>query len=62
MDNLVLCPCGHALDRHADRGCTGVREMECNCSRTAFEALDAAVESARVYYPRRYDQPWPSEP
>lgn len=47
MDNLVFCTCGHALDRHASRGCVGDRETACSCLRTSYEALDAAVEAAR---------------
>jgi hypothetical protein len=48
MKYLVLCTCGHALDRHDQRGCAGEIRTPCACRRDARQALEAAVEQARV--------------
>jgi len=48
MKYLVLCMCGHALDRHDQRGCGGEVRMACACRRDGSQALEAAVEQARV--------------
>ncbi|HTW82436.1 MAG TPA: hypothetical protein VMD91_00020 [Candidatus Sulfotelmatobacter sp.] len=47
MDNLVLCPCGHALARHDFDGCAGDRLRRCSCPRDRHTALESAVELAR---------------
>jgi hypothetical protein len=47
MDNLVLCPCGHALSRHDFEGCAGDRLRSCPCSYDRHEALESAVDLAR---------------
>jgi hypothetical protein len=47
MDNLVLCPCGHALTRHDAGGCAGDQVRRCGCPRDRRTALESAVESAR---------------
>ncbi|MEO7039085.1 MAG: hypothetical protein ABI186_03545 [Candidatus Elarobacter sp.] len=51
MDNLVRCPCGHTLERHADLGCNGERGVPCPCTRSSFGALDAAVAQERADAP-----------
>jgi hypothetical protein len=48
MKYLVLCSCGHALDRHDQRGCAGEKRLPCACPRDAGEALDAAIDQARI--------------
>ncbi len=48
MENLVLCPCGHALAEHDYAGCTGDRARPCGCSRDRYAALEAAVDSVRT--------------
>jgi hypothetical protein len=47
MDDLVLCPCGHALSRHDLGGCAGDRLRRCDCERDRREALESAVDDAR---------------
>ena len=47
MKSLVLCPCGHALTRHAEAGCTGEKVHACACALNADEALEAAILDAR---------------
>jgi hypothetical protein len=46
MKYLVICPCGHALDRHDASGCTG-DGRPCACRKDVELALDAAVTDAR---------------
>lgn len=48
MDNLVLCPCGHALTLHDYAGCAGDRLRRCSCERDRHHALEAAVDSVRT--------------
>ena len=48
MKYLVLCTCGHPLDRHDQRGCAGEVRTLCACRRDGGQALEAAVEQARV--------------
>jgi hypothetical protein len=47
MDNLVLCPCGHALTRHDVGGCAGDQLRRCGCPRDRHAALESAVDCAR---------------
>lgn len=47
MDNLVLCPCGHALSNHEYTGCAGDRVRRCECDLDRHASLEAAVDSAR---------------
>ena len=47
MDYLVDCQCTHDLTRHDETGCRG-DAGRCSCKRTKLEALDAAIELARV--------------
>ncbi len=48
MKYLVLCMCGHPLDRHDGRGCVGETRTRCGCRRDGGQALEAAIEQARV--------------
>ncbi len=48
MDNLVLCPCGHALSQHDHPGCSGDRSGSCECTRDRYLALEAAVDSVKT--------------
>jgi hypothetical protein len=48
MKYLVLCSCSHPLDRHDGRGCAGETRTPCGCRRDAGQALEAAIEQARV--------------
>jgi hypothetical protein len=48
MDNLVLCPCGHALSNHDYAGCSGDRARGCACARDRYGALEAAVDSVKT--------------
>lgn len=48
MENLVLCPCGHALTSHEYTGCSGDRSRSCTCERDRHAALEAAVDHART--------------
>ena len=47
MDYLVDCQCAHDLTRHDESGCHG-NGLPCGCNRTKLEALDAAIEQARI--------------
>jgi hypothetical protein len=47
MDYLIDCECGHDLTRHDDSGCVG-SDRKCHCGRTKLQALDAAIDVARV--------------
>lgn len=48
MTYLVLCPCGHTVERHDERaGCGGDR-FPCGCRRPPWEALDAAIDDVRT--------------
>ncbi|MEA2689603.1 MAG: hypothetical protein QOJ39_3762 [Candidatus Eremiobacteraeota bacterium] len=47
MDYLVDCRCTHDLTRHDDSGCHGSGEP-CGCARTKLEALDSAIDQARL--------------
>ena len=53
VDDLVLCPCGHAMTAHDGGGCRGDRMRACRCERDRYGALDAAVDEAR-------SRPWVS--
>ncbi len=48
MDNLVLCPCGHALSQHDYAGCSGDRFGKCTCAMDRYLALEAAVDSVKT--------------
>lgn len=48
MQRLVLCACGHDLGAHAARGCGGDRDRSCTCRCNEDEALEAAIERARI--------------
>jgi hypothetical protein len=48
MENLVLCPCGHALSSHEYAGCVGNRSRPCPCRRDRYAALEAAVDSVKT--------------
>ena len=47
MDYLIDCLCGHDLTRHDESGCSG-NGPTCPCVRTKFDALDSAIEQARI--------------
>ena len=47
MKYLVLCTCGHGLDRHGPEGCGGDGRMLCPCRNDQERALDSAVDHAR---------------
>jgi hypothetical protein len=53
MDDLVLCPCGHAMGSHDGGGCSGDRLRPCRCARDRYGALAAAIDEARA-------RPWVS--
>ena len=46
MDYLIDCLCGHDLTRHDESGCSG--NSSCTCVRTKLDALDSAIEQARI--------------
>ena len=46
MKYLVMCPCGHALDRHGEYGCGGDGLNCCVCALGPERALDAAITEA----------------
>jgi hypothetical protein len=48
MKYLVICPCGHTLDRHDESGCAGDDRFGCSCRCDQRAALDAAIAQARV--------------
>ena len=48
MENLVLCPCGHALAQHDYAGCSGDRFGKCGCTKDRYLALEAAVDSVKT--------------
>jgi len=51
MKNLVHCPCGHALDRHAAEGCLSVAgDPACRCKRNEYAALEDAVHAVRTTF------------
>jgi hypothetical protein len=47
MDYLIDCVCGHDLTRHDESGCLG-NHSSCTCVRTKLDALDSAIEAARI--------------
>jgi hypothetical protein len=47
MDYLIDCVCGHDLTRHTESGCRG-NNSPCPCGRTKLDALDGAIEAARI--------------
>lgn len=47
MDYLIDCVCGHDLTRHDESGCRG-HDSSCACGRTKLDALDSAVQEARI--------------
>ena len=47
MDYLINCVCGHDLTRHDGSGCLG-NDSHCPCVRTKLDALDSAIDLARV--------------
>jgi hypothetical protein len=49
MNHLVLCPCSHPLDRHGEAGCGGDLRSACYCPLPLHEALNAAIERARIH-------------
>ncbi len=48
MKYLVLCTCGHSLANHDVQGCRGEVRALCECRRDGGQALEAAIEQARV--------------
>lgn len=48
MKYLVICPCGHSMDRHEQDGCGG-DGWPCECVHTQEGALDAATRQARLH-------------
>ena len=48
MDYLIDCVCGHDLTRHDESGCLGNDSSSCTCVRTKLDALDSAIERARI--------------
>ena len=47
MDYLIDCVCGHDLTRHGQAGCSG-NNSSCTCVRTRLDALDGAIDQARI--------------
>jgi len=47
VDYLIDCVCGHDLTRHDGSGCSG-NNSSCTCVKTKLDALDCAIEQARV--------------
>jgi hypothetical protein len=47
MDYLIDCVCGHDLTRHSASGCSG-NDSSCTCVRTKLDALDSAIDRARI--------------
>ncbi len=47
INRLVVCACGHPMDRHGPLGCTGDTRTRCECVRDEVRALDAAIDAAR---------------
>jgi hypothetical protein len=47
MEYLIDCTCGHDLTRHDESGCRA-NDSSCICERTKLEALDSAIDQARV--------------
>ena len=47
MDYLIDCLCGHDLTRHNESGCSG-NGSSCTCERTKLDALDSAIDQARI--------------
>ena len=60
MDYLVDCQCNHDLTLHDGSRCRG-DNGRCICTRTKLEALDAAIELARVSPWTRYVRSEPVE-
>lgn len=58
MDYLIQCKCDHDLTRHDERGC---HAGGCWCSRSRAQALDAAIDVARVDPWARYLRRGPDE-
>ena len=62
MDYLIDCVCGHDLTRHNESGCFG-NDSSCKCVRTRLDALDSAIDQARINpwgdYVRKPPQPGP---
>lgn len=62
MDYLIDCVCGHDLTRHDESGCLG-NDSSCTCVRTRIDALDSAIDQARINpwgdYVRKSPQPEP---
>jgi hypothetical protein len=51
MKYLVICSCGHSMERHdAAGGCSG-ESGDCICTYTDEGALEAAIAQAKI-------QPW----
>jgi hypothetical protein len=51
MNNLVHCPCGHALDRHVAEGCLSrAGDPACRCKRSEYAALEDAVDAVRTTF------------
>lgn len=47
MDYLIDCACGHDLTQHGELGCRGTTGR-CGCTLSKHEALDGAIERARI--------------
>jgi len=47
MKYLVFCRCSHNLEAHGPEGCVGERGQVCTCRLDQFDALNAAIDSAR---------------
>jgi hypothetical protein len=47
VDYLIDCACGHDLTRHGEAGCRA-NDSSCACMRTRLQALDGAIERARI--------------
>jgi hypothetical protein len=53
MQYLIDCVCGHDLTRHDQLGCHG-NDWHCACARTRSQALESAIEQARINPWARY--------
>ena len=60
MEYLIDCTCGHDLTRHDESGCRA-NDSSCPCERNKLQALDSAIDQARVN-PWGFARAEPNEP
>lgn len=59
--NWILCPCGHAIDMHDERGCGVGRYRPCDCRLDSTAVAEAAVAAVRSHpYGSAAQRPGPS--